>query len=136
MVSRLWRRGVVISMLIALGGALVACGGNGDAGGAAFSGEVVAQQVAVAADPTGALRWDKSTYEAVAGDLTFVVRNASPVPHQFTLTGTGINYRSKNFNGNTTQNFTVKALPPGEYQIICDYPGHKAAGMVAKLIVR
>lgn len=133
MVSRLWRRGVVCSMAIALGVALVACGVGGGTG---FSTEVVPRQVQVAADPSGALRWDQAAYEATAGDITFVVRNASPLPHQFTLAGNGVNYRSKSFQPNTTNTFTVKALPAGEYQIICDYPGHKAAGMVATLIVR
>ncbi len=135
MVSGLWRRGLWFSMLIALGVALAACGGD-DGGGTGFSTEVVAQRVAVAADPTGALRWDKATYEATAGDITFVVSNASPLPHQFTLAGNGVNYRSKTLASKTTQTLTVRALPPGEYQLICDYPGHKAAGMVARLIVR
>jgi plastocyanin len=136
MVSRSWWQGVVCSMPIALGVALVACGGGGAGGGTGFSTEVVPQQVQVAADPTGALRWDEATYEATAGDIAFVVGNASPLPHQFTLAGRGVNYRSKNFNANTTNTFTVKALPAGEYQIICDYPGHRAAGMVARLVVR
>ena len=136
MVSKLWQRVLGCSMLVALGVALVACGGAGAADGGQFSGEVVAQRVAVVADPSGAPRWDRATYEATAGDITFVVGNPSPTTHQFTLAGNGVNYRSKTFSGNTTNNFTVKALPAGEYQIICDYAGHKQAGMVATLIVR
>ena len=136
MVSNVWRKGLVFPILIVLGVALVACAGAGAADGSQFSSEVVAQRVAVAADPTGAPRWDRATYEATAGDITFVVDNPSPAPHQFTLAGQGVNYRSKNFKANTTQTFTVRALPPGEYQLICDYPGHRAAGMVATLIVR
>ena len=136
MVSSLWQRGLVYSVLIALGVALVACGGASATDGDQFSDEVVAQRVAVAADRTGALRWDRATYEATAGDITFVVSNPSPMPHQFTLEGNGVSYRSKTFSANTTNNFTVKALPVGEYQIICDYAGHKQAGMVARLIVR
>ena len=133
--SRLWRRGLLCSALVALGVALAACGGAGDGGSGQFSGEVVAQRVAVAADPTGALRWDRATYEATAGDITFVVSNPSSMPHQFTLAGNGVTYRSKTFASNSTNNFTVKALPAGEYQIRCDYAGHKQAGMVARLIV-
>ncbi len=136
MVSNLWRRGLLCSMLVALGVVLVACGGAGTGGDGQFSDEVVAQRVAVAADPSGTPRWDRATYEATAGDITFVVGNPSPTPHQFTLEGNGVTYRSKTFSANTTHNFTVKALPAGEYQLICDYAGHKQAGMVAKLIVR
>ncbi len=136
MVSRLWQRSFVFPVLTALGIALVACGGAGTADGGQFSGEVVAQRVAVTADPSGVPRWDRATYEATAGDITFVVGNPSPTTHQFTLAGNGVTYRSKTFLANTTNNFTVKALPAGEYQIVCDYAGHKQAGMVAKLIVR
>ena len=136
MVSGLWRRGLVCSMLIALGVVLAACGGPGDVDGGLFSGELVGQRVAVAADPSGALRWDRATYEATAGDITFVVGNPSSMTHQFTLEGNGVTYRSKTFSANTTNNFTAKALPAGEYQIICDYAGHKQAGMVARRIVR
>ena len=136
MVSRLWQRGLVFPVLMALGVALVACGDAGATGGGQFSGEVVAQRVAVAVDPSGALRWDRATYEATAGDITFVVGNPSSMTHQFTLEGNGVTYRSKTFSANTTNNFTVKALPAGEYQLICDYAGHKQAGMVARLIVR
>jgi plastocyanin len=136
MVSSLWRRGLLCSALVALGVALVACGGAGAGGDGQFSGEVVAQRVAVAADRGGALRWDRATYEATAGDITFVVSNPSPMPHQFTVEGNGVSYRSKTFSANTTNNFTVKALPAGEYQIVCDYAGHRQAGMVARLIVR
>ncbi len=136
MVSRLWQRGLVFPVLIALGVALVACGGAGATDGGQFSSEAVAQRVAVAADPSGAPRWDRATYEATAGDITFVVANPSSTTHQFTLEGNGVTYRSKTFPANTTNNFTVKALPAGEYQLICDYAGHKQAGMVARLIVR
>ncbi len=137
--SRWWQRGAVCALAILLGVVLAACGGaGGDArgGDGGFSNEVVAQQVEIAADPSGALRWDRATYEATAGDISFVVKNPSPIAHQFTLEGPGVNRRSKNFGANTTNTFTVKALPAGEYRIICDYPGHKAAGMVATLVVR
>ena len=138
MTSWFWRVFVFCGFVIPLGIILTACGTGGSAGddSSGFSAEVVAQQVQIAADPRGALRWDKATYEAVAGDITFVVRNDSPVAHQFTLEGNGVSYRSGNFKAKTTNTFTVKGLPAGEYRIICDYPGHKAAGMIATLVVR
>lgn len=133
-----WRTGLVRGLLLVLVVVLAACGevpgasgGSGD-----FSGELVAQQVAVAADPGGALRWDRPSYEAVAGDSTFVVKNASPVGHQFSIEGNGVSYKSPSFGANTTNTYTVKGLSVGEYQIVCNYPGHKVAGMVSKLIVR
>ncbi len=113
--------------------ALVACG---DASGNQFSSDVVAQQVAVAADPSGALRWDKQEYTAQAGDVTFVVKNPSQVTHQFSVEGNGVNYKSPNIKPGSTNNYTIKGLPAGTYQIICNYPGHKQAGMVATLTVK
>lgn len=110
-----------------------ATGGGGTI--TAFSADTVPQVVAVAADASGALRWDRATYEAKAGDISFVVTNKSAMPHNFAIEGPGITAQSKNFGSNTTSTFTVKGLPPGEYLIICNYPGHRAAGMIAKLIV-
>lgn len=142
---RLLRTFVLCCLLLGGLALLGACGtANGSSGsgnssankGNVFSTETVAQQVAVAADPSGALKWDRSSYEAKAGDISFVVKNASPQPHQFAIEGNGVNYQSANFQANTTHVFTVKNLPAGEYQIVCNYPGHKAAGMVAKLVVR
>ena len=36
---------------------------------------------------------------------------------------------------NPYNTYVIKGLPPGEYLIVCNYPGHRAAGMIAKLIV-
>src|SRR5262249_43860627 len=90
-------------------------GGGGDAPITAFSLETVAQQVPVAADPTGALKWDKATYEARAGDVTFVVTNKSASPHNFAVEGGNVRAQSKNLGANTTSSFTLKGLQPGEY---------------------
>jgi plastocyanin len=116
--------------------ALVACGGGEDPVAGGFSTAVAAQQVVVVADPSGALRWDRASYEATAGEITFVVQNPSPVVHQFSVEGNGISFKSPNIKSKATASYTVANLPPGEYQIVCNYPGHKAAGMVAKLTVR
>ena len=124
------------------GGASMSAGGAGAAGGAisngaitAFTGDTMAQQVQVAADPSGALKWDRATYTAKAGDVTFVVTNKSSTFHNFAVEGPNVNAQSKNFGANSTNSYTIKGLPPGEYLIVCNYPGHRAAGMIAKLIV-
>jgi uncharacterized cupredoxin-like copper-binding protein len=136
MASTFSRFVVILSVLAAFGVALVACGGEDDPGAGGFSTAIAAQQVVVVADPSGALRWDKTSYEASAGGITFVVQNPSPVAHQFSIEGHGVSYKSPNIKPKATASYTVTNLPPGEYQIVCNYPGHKAAGMVAKLTVR
>ena len=101
-----------------------------------FSSEAVAQQVAVSADPTGLPKWTQAAYEAKAGDVTFVVTNPSAVSHNFRVEGAGVQAQSATFGGKTTQSYTIKQLPPGEYLIVCTFAGHREAGMVAKLTVK
>jgi uncharacterized cupredoxin-like copper-binding protein len=132
-VRRLIRYSGMLGIFAAL---LVACGGTSSAAsGNQFSTEAVAQQVAVSTDPSGALRWDKQDYTAHAGDVTFVVKNPSQITHQFSVEGNGVNYTSPNLKPGSTNNYTIKGLPAGAYQIVCNYPGHKLGGMVAKLTV-
>ena len=125
---------------IAASPALAACGtGAGGAGDGkqqtAFSSEVVAQTVEVAAAPDGTLRWDRQEYRAQAGDVTFVVRNPSPVAHRFGVEGNGVNAHSPDLLSKKTGSYTLRGLKAGEYTIVCNYPGHREAGMVAKLVV-
>ncbi len=122
-------------------GSAAATGGAVTGGGVssgpitAFSPGAAAQQVVVDADPTGALKWTKATYEAKAGDVTFVVNNKSSSVHNFAVEGPGVMIQGPNFGAGSTNTYTIKGLPPGEYLLVCNYPGHRAAGMVAKLIV-
>jgi plastocyanin len=135
MASGFWRKGALLGIVLALGVALSAvlagCGEARDPNASTFSSEVVAQKVMIAADAGGDNKWDKATYDAQAGDITFVVSNPAPHAHQFTLKGKGVDYESDVFESNTTNNFTVKNLPAGEYQVICNLHG----GMVSKLVV-
>ena len=117
---------------------LAGCGtGTAGAGGAAggFATVQVAQRVEVVAAADGALKWDRVAYAAKAGDVTFVVKNPSPLPHRFAVEGNGVSAHSKDLGAGKSGSYTLKGLQAGEYQIVCDYPGHKAAGMVAKLVV-
>ncbi len=107
---------------------------NGTYGGSKFSGAVAAQRVAIAATTTG-LQWDKAQYAATAGDVTFVVTNPAPFPHQLGVEGNGVRYESGELGPNTTTNLTIRGLKAGEYELVCNFPGHKAAGMVARLTV-
>jgi plastocyanin len=130
-----WRKGalsgVVLALALVFGVILAGCGAARDSNASAFSSDVVAQRVAISADAGGASKWDKATYDAQAGDITFVVSNPAPHEHQFTLKGNGVNYASDVFESNTTNNFTVKGLPAGEYELICNLHG----GMTSKLVV-
>src|SRR5262245_1244113 len=129
---------LLVMAVLVLG--IVACGNSAERSGSGgtkpggFSSDVVAQGIAVAADPNGLLKWDKDVYNVSAGDITFVVSNQSSVDHDFAVKGNGINASSKPFKNAASQNLTLKGLPAGEYQIACTLVGHEM--MVAKLTVR
>jgi uncharacterized cupredoxin-like copper-binding protein len=141
--GRLTRRRVLGLLAVGVVGvvatpALAACGSttagaNGTSGG--FSSEPAAQRVEVSAAPDGTLRWDRAAYQAKAGDVTFVVKNPSPIQHRFGVEGNGLNAHSGDLAAGKTGTYTLTGLRAGEYQIVCDYPGHRAAGMVARLTV-
>ena len=143
-VSRRHLLGMLGAMTLGMA-ALAACGNtasggtggevsNGTYGGSKFTSAVTAQKVDVAA-VQGALKWDKAQYTATAGDVTFVVKNPGPMQHQLGIEGNGIQYESGNLDANTTTNLTIMGLKAGTYDAVCNFPGHKAAGMVAKLVV-
>jgi uncharacterized cupredoxin-like copper-binding protein len=124
----------LLACALLLGG----CGGAATpaSGAATFSNANYEQQIAVAADPKGGLRWDKQEYEAQAGAVTFVVRNDSILRHNFVIEGDGLNVVSPTFGARTVQAYSLPNLAAGEYQIVCTLPGHREGGMVARLIVR
>ena len=136
---RAWWSGLSLLFCAALVGAALAACGAMDTGAPAsdgFSDEVLANTVAVAADPRGTLRWDRATYAGTAGDVTFVVQNPSSLAHNFGIEGNGVKVISKTIGPRKTLNLTLNGLPPGEYTIICTLPGHREAGMIATLTLK
>ena len=69
-----------------------------------------------------------------AGTYTFVVKNAGKIQHDLAVQGGAVNAKTPLINPGSTAKVTVK-LPAGTYTLYCTVPGHKAAGMVAKLTV-
>jgi plastocyanin len=96
-----------------------------------------ASTVTLAADPTGALKFDKKTLTAPAGTVTVVMDNpsSSGVPHGIAVEGNGVDQDGKTVQpgGKSTDTLTLK---PGTYTFYCPVPGHKAAGMVGTLVVK
>ena len=95
-----------------------------------------AAPIALQADPSGKLAFVETTLTAPAGASTIELTNASPVPHNVEVEGSG-----KDFGPSTTVSGGGKAtlaidLPAGTYQYYCAVPGHKEAGMVGTLTVK
>jgi plastocyanin len=101
--------------------------GGGGGGGAA-------QTLKISADPSGALKFDKSSLTAKAGKVTIVMDNPSSLPHAVEIEGNGVEEEGETVEkgGVSKATATVKA---GTYEYYCPVDGHKAAGMEGKLTV-
>ena len=92
-------------------------------------------QIAIAADPSGALKFDKPSLTAKAGKVTVTFTNKAAVAHNFTIdSSSGATIAATpTFDGATK---TVTAtLKPGKYTFLCTVPGHAMAGMKGTLTV-
>ncbi len=93
-----------------------------------------AQALALAADSSGQLAYDKKSLSAKAGAVRIDFTNGSPVAHNVT-----IQQGSKNITATATitqSKASVTAqLKPGTYTFYCSVDAHRQAGMVGTLKV-
>ena len=70
------------------------------------------------------------------GKVTFDVTNAGKIQHDLVVSGPGVTGTAKTplVNAGKTAKLTV-TLAAGSYTLYCSVPGHRAAGMSAKLTV-
>jgi plastocyanin len=68
------------------------------------------------------------------GTYTFVVSNHGKIQHDLAVQGGKVNTKTPLINPGGTAKVTA-TLASGTYTLYCTVPGHKAAGMVAKLTV-
>lgn len=104
---------------------------------AASSSGSASGALSIAADPSGALKFTKSTLTARAGTVTISFTNSSPLAHNLTVqqgTNGPVLGATPTFMGGTkTLKLTLKA---GTYTYYCSVPGHRAAGMQGTLTVQ
>jgi plastocyanin len=114
-------------------------GGSSSGGGASTQpadtgGGGGAQTLKIAADPGGALKFDKSSLTAKAGKVTIVMDNPSDLPHAVEIEGNGVE-----FEGETVEKGGVSKasgdLKAGKYEFYCPVDSHKEAGMKGTLTV-
>jgi plastocyanin len=89
----------------------------------------------VAADPSGALKFDKSSLSAKSGNVTITMDNPSPVPHGVAVEGNGVDKDGSVVNKGGKSTVTA-SLKPGKYTFYCPVPGHKEAGMEGTLTIK
>jgi uncharacterized cupredoxin-like copper-binding protein len=89
----------------------------------------------LSADPSGALKFDKSSLSAKAGTVTIKMDNPSPVAHAVGIKGNGVKS-----DGNTVEKGGVStvsvSLKAGTYEFYCPVDGHEQAGMKGTLTVK
>jgi plastocyanin len=138
-----FRTSACIVLLVTLVALVAAgCGGGSDnsssstdtataTGGGSGGGETLQ----LAADPSGALKFDQTSLEATAGAVTIDFTNDSSIPHNVTIEGNGIEEVASDTV--TGAKSSVKAdLPAGTYTFYCSVDGHEAAGMKGTLTVK
>ena len=143
---------VLGSVVVALG--LVACGGSGSSSVSSSSAGAATPTtsstssapasrsggsggaLSLAADPSGELKFTKSSLSAKAGGVSIQFTNGSPLAHNLTIqqgTSGRMVGATPTFQGGT-KTLTV-SLKPGTYTFYCSVPGHRMAGMQGTLTV-
>lgn len=101
------------------------------AGGApAAAGE----EVELSAVPSGDLAFDPTELTAEAGEVTLAMANPSPVPHNVSIEGGGVDEEGETVGEGETSTVSAE-LEAGEYTFYCSVPGHQEGGMEGTLTV-
>jgi plastocyanin len=138
------RRTPLLFLLLLTLFALIAagCGGDDDEGASSDTaptetsgGSAGGGNLALAADPGGAPKFDPAALEAPAGTVVIDFTNDSSNPQNVTIEGNGIEeVASDTVTGDST---SVSAdLEAGTYTFYCSVDGHRAAGMEGTLTVK
>jgi plastocyanin len=92
--------------------------------------------LSIAANPSGALSYDKKTLSAKAGKVTITMTNMSSEGHNITIqkgSNGAVLGSTPTFQGGTKSvSLNLKA---GTYTFYCSVPGHRQGGMVGTLTV-
>lgn len=99
-------------------------------------GQATAQTLQLSADPSGALKFDKSALAAKAGNVRIVLSNPAPLQHNISLEGPGGLNKQGPTVGKGGNSQVEAALKAGSYTFYCSVPGHRQAGMQGTLTVK
>ncbi len=137
-------RRLLLATLLVTVIAVAGCGGSSSSSSATSSTQTAsptsssagAGTLTLAADPSGNLKFDKSSLSASAGKVTVDFTNSSSVPHNLTIAASGgqVVGATPTFQGGS-KSLSV-TLKPGTYTFYCSVPGHRQAGMQGTLIVK
>jgi plastocyanin len=92
------------------------------------------ETIALAADPGGAIKFDKTELTAKAGKATIDFTNDSAVPHAVEIEGNGSEEKKTDTITKSSAKLEID-LKPGTYEYYCPVGDHRAEGMEGKLVV-
>jgi plastocyanin len=121
---------VAMLALAVMATALVACGGGGDSGNTTLK---------LAADPSGAPKFDKSSLTADAGKITIELNNPTKTPQNVVIKDqAGKVYAKSNDGEYVTQGSATLStdLDAGTYIYYSTQPGYEEKGMQGTLTVK
>jgi plastocyanin len=90
--------------------------------------------LALSADPSGALKFSVDTLSTKAGKVTLVMDNPSSVPHAIAVEGNGVDKDGETVTQGGKSTVSVD-LKPGKYEFYCPVDSHKEQGMEGTLTV-
>ena len=93
-----------------------------------------AEELDLSAVPSGDLAFEPEQLEAKAGTVTLTMENPSPIEHNVSLEGDGVDEEGETVGEGGTSTVTVD-LEPGEYTFYCSVAGHREGGMKGTLTV-
>lgn len=125
MTGRMWV--VWISLLVGLTAA--ACGPGRPSGGPGAGPGGTAGSVAVS-EKEWTIAFPSSPIKA--GRITFMVKNEGAIEHNFVIEAAGLQIDAIQPGQTKQASVTLKA---GTYEVLCNIPGHKEAGMKTTLTV-
>ena len=92
-------------------------------------------QVHLSTDPSGQLRFNTTSLQARAGSVQIILTNPSPIQHNISLQGPGVNAHGPTV-GHGSESTVSANLKTGTYTFYCSVPGHRQAGMQGTLTVK
>ena len=94
-------------------------------------------KLALAADPSGALKYNTKQLNAKPGNITITFANKSTTPHDVVVeTEDGKTLGESEDVTEGTVKLVLKDVKAGTYTFYCSLPGHRQAGMEGTLTVR
>jgi len=104
-------------------------------GGALSAGVAVGARTVHINTRAQGLKFTKKTVRLRHGRVTFLMKNASSLPHAIAVEGHGVDKDGRTVQKGGTSRVTV-TLKRGRYVFYCPVDGHRAAGMRGTLVVK